>query len=173
MLIFAGIGGAVALALGVYGNVHDPTGEQPFIWFFSGQPEFKVWLATIAAALAVFQEWVGRRLFGKHAQGRRKPWMPQAHRLAGTLAFLVTLPVAYQCLWALGFNDLGNPWWLVHSVTGCIVYGAFVTKVLCVRNRKIPRWGLPSAGALTFAALIVVWATSAVWWWFEHGFPSF
>ncbi len=173
MLIFSGIGGLVALALGVYSNVHDPTFEQPFVWIFSGQAEFKVWFATLAASLAVFQEWVGRRLFGKRAQGRRKPWMPQAHRMAGTLAFIVSLPVAYQCLWALGFNDYGNPWWAVHSVVGCIVYGAFVTKVLCVRNRKLPRWGLPVAGGVLFAALILVWATSAVWWWFEHGFPSF
>ena len=76
-------------ALGAYAKVHDPTGKTPFVWFFSGQPEFKVWFATLAAALALFQEWVGRRIYGKHAQGRRKPWMPQAHRLSGTLAFIV------------------------------------------------------------------------------------
>ena len=173
MIMFAAIGGAVSVALGAYAKIHDPTGETPFVWFFSGQPEFKVWVATIAAALAVFQEWVGRRLYGKHAQGRRKPWMPQAHRLAGTLAFIVALPVAYQCLWAIGFNKIVNPWWAVHSVAGCVVFGAFVTKVLCVRNRKLPRWGLPVAGGVVFASLIIAWATTSVWWWFKFGFPSF
>lgn len=173
MLIYSGIGALVAVALGVYSKVHDPTFETPFIWFFSDQVAFKVWFATIAAALAVFQEWVGRRLFGKHAQGRRKPWMPQAHRLAGTLAFIVALPVAYQCLWALGFNDYGNPWWAVHSVVGCIVFGAFVTKVLCVRNRKLPRWGLPVAGGVVFFALIMAWATSALWFFTTRDFPHF
>jgi hypothetical protein len=173
MIIYAAIGGAVAVALGAYAKVHDPTGETPFVWFFSGQPEFKVWFATLAAALALFQEWVGRRIYGKHAQGRRKPWMPQAHRLAGTLAFIVSLPVAYQCLWAIGFNKIVNPWWAVHSVAGCLVFGAFVTKVLCVRNRKLPRWGLPVAGGVVFASLIIAWATTSVWWWFKFGFPSF
>jgi len=173
MLVFAAIGGAVSVALGAYAKVHDPTGETPFVWVFSGQPEFKVWVATIAAALAVFQEWVGRRLYGKHAQGRRKPWMPQAHRLAGTLAFIVALPVAYQCLWAIGFNKIINPFWAIHSIAGCLVFGAFVTKVLCVRNRKLPRWGLPVAGGVVFASLMIAWATTALWWWFKFGFPSF
>jgi hypothetical protein len=173
MIVFAAIGGAVSVALGAYAKIHDPTGETPFVWFFSGQPEFKVWVATVAAALAVFQEWVGRRLYGKHAQGRRKPWMPQAHRLAGTLAFIVALPVAYQCLWAIGFNKIVNPLWAVHSVAGCVVFGAFVTKVLCVRNRKLPRWALPIAGGVVFASLIIAWATTSVWWWYKFGFPSF
>ncbi len=69
--------------------------------------------------------------------------MPQAHRLAGTLAFIVSLPVAYQCLWLFGSNKIVNPWWAVHSIAGCLVFGAFVTKVLCVRNRKLPRWVCP------------------------------
>ena len=99
--------------------------------------------------------------------------MPQAHRLAGTLAFIVALPVAYQCLWAIGFHKIVNPWWAVHSVAGCVVFGAFVTKVLCVRNRKLPRWGLPVAGGVVFAALMIAWATTSVWWWFKFGFPSF
>src|SRR5262249_34020703 len=37
MIIFAAIGGAVSVALGAYAKIHDPTGETPFVWFFSGQ----------------------------------------------------------------------------------------------------------------------------------------
>jgi hypothetical protein len=29
------VGGAVAVALGVYGKAHDPTHEQPSTWFFT------------------------------------------------------------------------------------------------------------------------------------------
>ena len=46
-------GGAVAVALGVYGKVHDPTHEQPYTLFFSSTIQLKVWFATAALALAV------------------------------------------------------------------------------------------------------------------------
>lgn len=60
--------------------------------------------------------------------GGASAWVPAAHRRLGTVAFLLTLPVAYHCLWALGFCDTDTPV-LAHSIRGCAFYGAFVTKM--------------------------------------------
>ncbi|NQV05229.1 hypothetical protein HQ535_01650, partial [bacterium] len=48
-------GAAVAVILGVYGNVHDPTGRSLITGFFTSTISLKVWLATFAVALAAFQ----------------------------------------------------------------------------------------------------------------------
>jgi hypothetical protein len=45
----------------------------------------------------------------------RPAWLGTAHRLTGTLAFLLTLPVAYHCLWALGFQDFDSAWRRIRS----------------------------------------------------------
>jgi len=54
------------------------------------------------------------------------------------LAFLFSLPVVYHRLWSLGFQS-GSTRVLLHSIFGCLVYGAFAAKVLIVRT---PRWVL-------------------------------
>ena len=157
------VGGAVALALGVYGEAHDPTREQPYTLVFSSTIQLKVWFATAAVALAVVQVLLGLRLYDKISLPRHAPaWLGDAHRLVGTLAFVLTLPVAYQCLWALGFESTDTRV-LVHSLLGCIFYGIFTVKVLAVRVRGLPEPTLPLAGGLVFAALVGVWLTSALW----------
>ncbi len=168
-------GGAVAVALGVYGNAHDPTHEQPYSLFFSGTLQLKVWFATVALALAVVQVLLGLRLYDKIKVPRHAPaWLGDAHRLVGTLAFVLTLPVAYQCLWALGFQSTDTRV-LVHSLLGCFFYGIFTVKVLAVRVRGLPDATLPVVGGLVFAALVGIWLTSA--WWFltsrPPGLPAF
>jgi hypothetical protein len=157
------VGGAIALALGVYGKVHDPTHEQPYTLFFTATIQLKVWFATAAIGLAVVQVLLGLRLYDKITVPRRSPgWLGDAHRLVGTLAFVLTLPVAYQCLWALGFQSTDTRV-LIHSVVGCFFYGIFAVKVLSVRVRGLPDRTLPLAGGIVFAALVVVWLTSALW----------
>ena len=157
------VGGAVALALGVYGKVHDPTHEQPYTWFFTSTIQLKVWFATTALALAVVQVLLGMRLYDKISIPRRAPsWLGDAHRLVGTLAFVITLPVAYQCLWALGFQSTDTRV-LVHSFLGCFFYGVFVVKVLAVRTKGLPARTLPLVGGIVFAALVGLWLTSALW----------
>jgi len=166
-------GGAVAIFLGVYGRAHDPTGRSLFTLFFTGTINLKVWFATAALVCATFQVLSALRLYGKLHVPRTMPaWLGQAHRLSGTLAFLLSLPVAYHCLWSLGFADTGATRRFVHSVLGCLFYGAFATKVLIVRGRGMPNWALPVVGGATFAVLVMLWYTSA-WWFFRHaGFPS-
>ena len=158
-------GAAVAVGLGVYGNVHDPTGEQPYTLFFTATINLKVWFATVAVALAVVQIVLAARLYGKIHRpwpGDAPPWLGDAHRLTGIVAFLVSLPVAYHCLWALGFQSTDTRV-VLHSLLGCFFYGVFTVKVLSVRSHGMPGWLLPVVGGLTFAALIGVWLTSSLW----------
>jgi len=168
-------GGAVAIALGVYGNAHDPTHEQPYTLFFSGTLQLKVWFATGAVALAAVQVLLGLRLYDKLRIPRHPPaWLGDAHRLVGTLAFVITLPVAYQCLWALGFQTTDTRV-LVHSLLGCFFYDIFTVKVLAVRVRGLPSATLPIVGGLVFAALVGVWLTSAGWFFTSRppGMPGY
>ena len=72
------------------------------------------------------------------------------HRWTGRLAFLLRLPVAYHCIFLLGFQS-GDDRVLAHSLLGCALYGAFAAKVLVVRLHRFPVWVLPTAGGLLFA----------------------
>ena len=110
VLTAAAIGGAVSLSLGVYSRVHGPTGETIFAFGFPTLLAMKAWFTTAAAALALVQAlsaaWMWGRLPGLGAApGGVATW----HRWSGTLAFFFTLPVAYHCLWSLGFQDTDVP----------------------------------------------------------------
>jgi hypothetical protein len=156
-------GAAVSIALGVYANDHSPTHETPYRLFFTTTINLKVWLATVVVVLALVQVLLGLRLYDRiHVPRQAPPWLGDAHRLVGTLAFIVSLPIAYQCLWALGFQSTDTRV-LVHSIAGCFFYGIFVVKVLSVRIRGLPGWMIPVAGGLTFAALVTIFVTSSLW----------
>ncbi len=171
-------GAVVAVALGTYGSVHDPTGRDIFHLGFSGMPNMKIWLGSGALALGVFQvvtaSWMWGRLPGV---GERPAWLGPVHRWSGTLAFVLTVPVAYHCLWAIGFNNQlageGNARRLIHSLAGCAFYGAFTTKMLALRTRRLPGWTLPVLGGLLFTLLVAAWATSSLWWFTTVDFPDF
>src|SRR3954468_5384146 len=99
LLVAAPVGAAGALTLGIYGHVHDPSGKLVFTLFFSSTIAMKVWFATVAAAFPIVQVLLAFWLYGK------LPWpapegVGPAHRISGRLAFLVSLPVAYHCLWS-------------------------------------------------------------------------
>src|SRR3954453_4199854 len=163
-------GAAVALALGVYGHVHDPSQKLVFTLFFTSTIAMKVWLGTVAVAFAFVQVGTALWLYGK------LPWHPKpgpgdVHRTSGRLAFLFSLPVAYHCLWSLGFQDT-NGRVLAHSLLGCAFYGAFAAKVMIVRSKGLPGIALPIIGGLAFAILVGVWFTSAFWFIGEQGWPG-
>jgi hypothetical protein len=171
LLVAAGIGAAVALALGVYGHVHDPSQKLVFTLGLSSTIAMKVLLATIALGFGVVQVTTAAWVYGK------LPWAPPSwagtlHRISGRLAFVVSLPVAYHCLWSLGFQS-STTRVLVHSLAGCAFYGAFAAKVTIVRSRSLPGVALPIAGGLVFALLVLLWYTSALWF-IENrgGFPA-
>jgi hypothetical protein len=166
-------GAAVALAIGIYGREHDPTGSSYFSLVFTETINMKAWLATAAVVLALFQLLSALRLFGKlPVPGTAPGWLGTAHRLSGALAVAISIPVAYHCVWALGFQDTDTRV-LVHSLAGCFFYGAFVAKVVVVRSSRLPGAALPVAGGLLFTGFIVVWLTSALWFFREFGFPEF
>jgi hypothetical protein len=132
-----------------------------FDLFFSDTIHMKSWLATAAVVLALSQVFTAAWIFRK-LPWRRPSWIPPAHRWTGRAAFLLTLPIAYHCIFLLGFQDTTTRV-LAHSLLGCAVYGAFAAKVLIVRLHRYPGWVLPTAGGLLFSTLIAVWYTSAVW----------
>jgi len=173
LLVALLVGCAVAVGLGVYGNVHDPTGRSLVSLFFTATINAKVWLATAAMALGLFQLGSALRIYGKIGTGPAPSWLGSAHRISGTLAFVFTLPVSYHCLWALGFTGDAGTRILVHSLVGCFFYGAFAAKVLIVRNRSVPGWALPWAGGAVFTGLVVLWLTSSFWFFTSVEFPGF
>ena len=156
-------GALVAVALGAYGRVHDPTfGSIPTLGF-SSTIQMKSVLASIALGLALVQVVSALRIYGRIGSGPAGRTVTRVHRTSGVLAVLITLPVAYQCLWGLGFQTASTRV-LAHSLLGCVFYGFFVAKMLSLRTSRIPGWALPWLGGLTFAALVGLWLTSALWW---------
>jgi Family of unknown function (DUF6529) len=166
------VGCAVAIVLGVYGRNHQPTGEALFTLGFSGMINMKVWLATITVLFALFQLASALRLYGVYGSGSPPRWVGTAHRISGALAVLISAPVAFHCLWSIGFSsfDTRTLW---HSVLGCVFYGAFVAKMLTLRMRGLPGWALPLFGGLTFTTIVAIWFTSSFWFFQNVGFPEF
>src|SRR5262245_39019306 len=98
----------VALTLGLVAR-HQATGDGEaqgtyIELLFTSTIHMKARLATAVALLACVQlftaAWIYRKLpFDKPA------WVNPVHRWSGRLAFLVSLPVAYHCIFRLGFQD--------------------------------------------------------------------
>jgi uncharacterized protein DUF6529 len=165
----AAAGGAVALALGTYGRIHEPTGGTITTFGFPSLLAMKAWLATAAVVLALGQLVSALAMWGRLPGVTRAPaWLGPVHRWSGTAAFIVSLPVAYHCLWALGFQDTGARQ-LAHSLFGTAFYGAFATKLLALRIAGRPGWALPVIGGLLVTLLTGVWLTSSLWFFSTFG----
>jgi Family of unknown function (DUF6529) len=162
------IGALVALTLGVYGHLHHPTGIAINIAGFSSIGSVKAWLATIATVFALIQVGSALVIYGKIPRVRGPSWIGALHRWSGRIAFLVAVPVAVQCLYALGFQTYSARV-LVHSILGCLFFGSFTVKMLILPKRDLPSWLLPAVGALVFTALIGIWLTSAFWFFSTFG----
>ena len=132
---------------------------------FSSTIAAKAWLATTAVAFAVVQVSTGARIFGKlkHVIAIPPPYVNRVHRWSGRLAILCTLPVAFHCIFILGFQTIDTRV-LVHSILGSFVYGAIAVKVFYARDRDHPRWTLPLVGGTLFAMLVMLWSTSSLWY---------
>ena len=171
-------GAVVALLLGVFGKVHDPTLDGTTSLGFDTVLGMKVALTVVIGVLALLQLAGALWLYGR--LGLAAPtWLGRAHRVSGTITLLLSVFVAYHCLWALGLESGHLPdgekvplRTVVHGVVGCAVFGAVVVKVVAVRSRRAPGWFLPVAGGLLFALMVVVVLTSAVWYLDAKGWPS-
>ncbi|MFE0253441.1 DUF6529 family protein [Streptomyces sp. NPDC059010] len=156
---------AVAVGLGVYGKVHDPTGTAFNLAGFSSTGAVKSWLATAAVFFALVQVVSALMLYGKV---RGPAWSAALHRWSGRVAFLLAVPVAVHCLYAMGYQTYEIRVFL-HSVLGCFFFGAFSAKMLLLRSERLPSWLLPLVGGLVFTVLTVIWLTSALWFFRTFG----
>jgi hypothetical protein len=103
LTVFAA-GAVVALLVGVFGKVHDPTLDATTTFGFDTVIDMKVVLSVVVGVLAVLQLIGALWIYGK--LGIAAPsWLGMAHRLTGTVALALSLLVAYHCLWALGLES--------------------------------------------------------------------
>ena len=132
---------------------------------FSSTIAAKAWLATAAVILALVQVTTAARIYGRlNFLPERGPAIARVHRWSGRVAFLFTLPVFFHCVTILGFQT-PDVRVAAHSLLGTFLYGVFAAKVLIVRDRSLPGWALPVAGATLASTLGFVWLTSS-WWYF-------
>jgi hypothetical protein len=155
-------GALVSLTVGLVAHHTSGSGYGSYFRLFFTDPiHLKAWFATLAALGACIQlvlaAWIFRKL-----PWPRPSWVPATHRWVGRLTFVATLPVAYHCIFKLGYQTYSDRV-LVHSLVGSTFFGAYVAKVTIVRLHRFPRWVLPTFGGLVFAALITLWYTSAYW----------
>ncbi|WP_301373367.1 DUF6529 family protein [Streptomyces xanthophaeus] len=124
----------------------------------------KAQLATGVLVLAVLQLLLALWMYGRLPGVRRVPGpVPLTHRIVGVLLFALTVPVTVHCIQAYGVQLNGSRAAL-HSIAGCFFYGAFAAKVLLVRSRRLPGWALPLAGGALVVVVVVLWYTSALWY---------
>ncbi len=106
---------------------------------------------------------------GSRVRATHRAGVGTAHRASGYTALVLSLPVAALCLYGFGFNP--SPFSgrvLLHSVTGCLLYGAFAAKIIIVRSSRLPNWAIPLIGSILFTVIVLVWLTSAVWYVLPH-----
>jgi hypothetical protein len=162
------IGGLVALALGLYGRLHHATGVAVNIAGFSSPGYVKSWLATGATFFAIVQVISALVMYGKIPRVTAPSWIGTLHRWSGRIAFILAVPVAIHCLYALGFQTYSTRV-LIHSILGCAFFGAFTVKMLILPKQGLRSWVLPFWGAVVFLALIGIWFTSAYWFFSTFG----
>jgi hypothetical protein len=171
-------GAVVAVLVGVFGRLHDPTLDGTTTLGYPTVLAMKTVVSTVVGVLAVVQLLGALWMYGK--LGVKAPsWVGTAHRTTGVIAVLLSVFVAYHCLWSLGLEvgtlPDGTPVStrsFVHGLLGCAVVGALVVKVTAVRSRRAPGWFLPVAGGLLFSLLILAVLTSVTWYIGTKGWPS-
>jgi hypothetical protein len=172
LIVAAAVGAAAAISLGVYGRTHQPTGDRISTFGAPDVLTMKAWSTTLAASLALVQLVSALWMWGRLPRlGAAPAWVAPTHRWSGTVAFLASLPVAYHCLWSLGFQTTSTRV-LAHSLLGCAFYGVFVTKMLALRSDRMPRLALPILGGALVVLLTAIWLTSSLWFFTNFGLTS-
>ncbi|SEO24876.1 DUF6529 family protein [Actinacidiphila rubida] len=125
--------------------------------------ELKARLGTALLGLALVQLGLALWMYGRIPRTGPAPQpVRTTHRIIGVAAFLLSLPIAYHCITAYGFEQTDTRV-MVHAICGCVLYGAFVAKVVVVRSRRLPGWALPLAGSVLICAIALMWYTAALW----------
>lgn len=165
VLVPVTIGSLVAVALGVYGGLHQPAGYSIDVAGFSSTQSVKSWLTTVAVLLGVVQLISALVMYGRIPG---PSWAGTLHRWSGRLAVVCIVPVVVHCLYALGFQTYA-PRVLVHGLLGCFFFGAFTAKMLLLTHKNLPGWVIPVAGGALFSGLVALWLTSSFWFFTAFG----
>jgi hypothetical protein len=165
------VGAAVALSLGLYARLHAPARKPIFLLGFSGMLQMKAWVSTAALLFVLAQLvtalWMWGRLPGQPAA---PGWLPSLHRWSGSIGFSLSLPVAFHCIWSLGYVTTTIRV-VVHSTAGCLFYGAYAAKMVGLRVRGLPGWALPVLGGTVLTLFLTIWLTAALWMFTRNGIP--
>ena len=170
--IIALVGAVVALVLYIIGQAHTPN-YTTSLFGQSGLSAYalKSALATAALGLAVVQVALALWIYQKLPFAGRAPKpVGRTHRIVGAVLFALTIPIAIHCFLAYGIV-LTDARHVIHSIAGCVFYGAFVAKVLLVQSRRLPGWALPVAGGLLALLVALLWYTSALWYYNGFSVP--
>src|SRR5215218_5675379 len=135
-------GAALAVLLGVFGRVHDPTLDGTTTLGFHTVIQMKVVVTTVIAVLVLGQLLGALVLYGK-LPVTAPPWLGTAHRVSGVTTLVLAVFVAYHCLWSLGLEwghlsdgEKVGARTVVHGLLGCTVFGAAAVKVAAVRAKR-------------------------------------
>ncbi len=170
----------VSATVGVFASrTVKPTYATPFFqFFFSDVIHMKVWLTTAAIVLACAQLLTAARIYERLHFPPKGRLYNLVHRWSGRTAIVLTLPVAYHCVFLLGYTAIRHtdPFQfartMTHATLGTIVYGVFLGKLFIVRASGLPGWLLPLAGATLFTVLLGLWITSSLWFFAAMGVVS-
>ncbi len=166
------LGAAVAAATGAYAGLHEPAGRPLTTFGFSGVLQMKAWLTSAAAVLLLVQLTTALWMWGR---------LPGAGPGAGAGPACCTAGPAppRSCSPSRSRSTASGPWasartapgCCVHGLAGCLFYGAYAAKMLGLRVRGLPGWGLPLLGGTVLASLVLIWLTSALWFFTRSGIP--
>jgi len=160
----AAVSVAVALAIWFVARHHTPDSNSGlFGAHYTQAVDLKARLGSALWCLALIQFGLALWMYGRlpGVQAAPRP-VHTGHRVVGLIAFLLSVPIAYHCVVTYGVETT-NARVAIHSVCGCVLYGAFVVKVLVVRSRALSGWLLPLAGSVLVCAIGLLWYTAALW----------
>jgi plastocyanin len=170
LLIPLALGTVVALGLYVWAkNLTPDYSTSLFGQTAADTLPLKSWLGTALLALAVLQVTTALWLYGKLVRSKPRR-LGLVHRLTGVAAILVSLPIAYHCMYAYGFRSFDTRT-AVHSIAGCFFYGAIVAKIAIVRSKRLPGFALPLAGGTVVTVTFVLWYSAALWYFNDSSVP--
>ncbi|MEE1782144.1 DUF6529 family protein [Streptomyces sp. SP17BM10] len=177
VLVALGLAATVTLGLFLIGrNVTPDFAAGLFGQHLTDAVRLKARLATVILGLAIVQLmlalWMYRRLPGTTRVPTVPTAVPRAHRAIGALAFFGTLPIAAHCIQTYGV-ELTPVRAAIHSLAACFFYGAFAAKLVFVHSRRVVGWLLPLSGGVLVVTVVVVWYTSALWFFDGFHVPGF
>jgi len=159
---------SLTVGLAAKQTIRLPYSSPYFHLFFSDTLHMKVWLVTIAFVLALTQLLTASRIYQLLRFPPPGRFYNFVHRWSGRTAIVLTIPVAYHCIFLLGFGTYSTRVY-IHSLLGSVIYGALVAKVIIVRSRGFPGFALPIAGGVLFSVILGLWLSSALWFFQSFG----